>query len=261
MKETGLRSFTSGFKRVFKQERIKAGYTQESFAISFGVSLDTVRNWEQGRTVPEIKTLEALCAEFGCEPDYLLGRMQHSTHDEQFICSATGLNEDSVANLHRLSKDRATMAVINHLLSNTGLLKQLVLFFAAEFFDIDRRIEFKLVPYEHSKVDKDVRFAGLIREVSRENEMFYGIHKNDPSIVWSMLLRLMDECTYPGKLKSCCDKLKCLKREDLISYSDEQLGVFAELLIYRKEGDKAHLMDCDLKNFVTNEEASNSGTD
>lgn len=187
--------------------------------------------------------------------------MQHSTHDEQFICSATGLNEDSVANLHRLSKDRATMAVVNHLLSNTKLLKQLELFFAAEFFDIDHKTEFRLIPYEYAKVDKDVRFAGLLKEIGHENEMFYEINKDDPSLVRSMLLSLMDECTYPGKLKSCCDKMKSMKREDLVNYSDEQLRVFTELLIYRKDGDKAHLMDCDLKKFVTNEEASNNGTD
>ncbi|MBM3581522.1 MAG: helix-turn-helix domain-containing protein [Alphaproteobacteria bacterium] len=33
--------------------RRKLGMTQKDFALSFGVSLDTLRNWEQGRRRPE----------------------------------------------------------------------------------------------------------------------------------------------------------------------------------------------------------------
>jgi putative transcriptional regulator len=33
--------------------RRKLGMTQKDFALSFGVSLDTLRNWEQGRRHPE----------------------------------------------------------------------------------------------------------------------------------------------------------------------------------------------------------------
>ena len=33
--------------------RERLGLTQQAFAEAFGVSLGTVRNWEQGRSVPE----------------------------------------------------------------------------------------------------------------------------------------------------------------------------------------------------------------
>ncbi|OHC74942.1 MAG: hypothetical protein A3G18_01295 [Rhodospirillales bacterium RIFCSPLOWO2_12_FULL_58_28] len=36
-----------------KSARRKLGMTQKDFARNFGVSLDTVRNWEQGRRQPE----------------------------------------------------------------------------------------------------------------------------------------------------------------------------------------------------------------
>lgn len=35
-----------------QQARAKLGLTQEEFALTFGVSVATVRNWEQGRRVP-----------------------------------------------------------------------------------------------------------------------------------------------------------------------------------------------------------------
>lgn len=36
-----------------KKARRKLGMTQKAFARNFGVSVDTVRNWEQGRRRPE----------------------------------------------------------------------------------------------------------------------------------------------------------------------------------------------------------------
>lgn len=89
-------SLAEGLKKARKQK----GLTQERFARSIGFSTATVRNWEQGRAVPEATTLENLCDFYDCDLDYLFGRIDCKKHDVQFICDYTGLDEEAVKALH-----------------------------------------------------------------------------------------------------------------------------------------------------------------
>ena len=97
-----LYSFAKGFKRARKN----AGYTQESFVQSFLdgerheiTTLGTVRNWEQGRAVPEIITIQQLCEFFGCDMDYLFNRIECKNHNIDFIHEYTGLSEEAINTL------------------------------------------------------------------------------------------------------------------------------------------------------------------
>lgn len=92
----GDKLYTFSFKEGFKRARKKGGYTQKSFAEKFNVSIETVKNWEQGRNVPEIETLEKLCNFFQCDVDYLLGNIECETHDIQFIHDKTGLSKEAI---------------------------------------------------------------------------------------------------------------------------------------------------------------------
>lgn len=102
-----LRSFDEikkALKKNLKKARKKAGYkTQEDFAKAFHVSIDTVRNWEQGRGVPEIGTLLYLAEFLDCDLDYLIGRIDKPTHDLQFITDELRLSEEAVEKLMKLS--------------------------------------------------------------------------------------------------------------------------------------------------------------
>lgn len=102
-----LRSFDEikkALKENLKKARKKAGYkTQEDFAKAFHVSIDTVRNWEQGRGVPEIGTLLYLAEFLDCDLDYLIGRIDKPTHDLNFITDSLRLSEEAVEKLMRLS--------------------------------------------------------------------------------------------------------------------------------------------------------------
>ena len=102
-----MRSFAAGFKRARK----KKGYTQDGFCkafneyrADFAVPIYTVRNWEQGRSIPEWKTIEILCDFFECDVDYLFNTIEQTTHDIAFICGYTGLSEETIKNLHYLSR-------------------------------------------------------------------------------------------------------------------------------------------------------------
>lgn len=85
------------FGERLKKLRKEKGYdTQEIFANKINRSKETIRNWEQGRNIPEIKDLLELCEFLNCDMDYLLGRIECKTHDLAFIAKETGLTEDAI---------------------------------------------------------------------------------------------------------------------------------------------------------------------
>lgn len=103
-----LYSMKDGFKVGFKKARKEAGYTQQEFADAFSsVTVETIRNWEQGRNVPEIDTIEKLCDFFKCDMDYLFGRIDHKSHNHKYICECTGLSEKAVEMLMFIQKESA----------------------------------------------------------------------------------------------------------------------------------------------------------
>ena len=84
--------------------------TQQAFADSFGCSLISVKNWEQGRTIPEIGTLLYLAEFLDCDLDYLIGRIDKPTHDIKFISDELRLSEEAVKKLMQLS-DRQLQSI------------------------------------------------------------------------------------------------------------------------------------------------------
>lgn len=84
-------------KRIFggrlKQERKKRGLRQEDLSTELNMAASTIKNWEQGRTWPEMPDFIRLCNFFDCDLDYLVGRLDEKTHDLAYICSKTGLSE------------------------------------------------------------------------------------------------------------------------------------------------------------------------
>ena len=90
------------FGNRLKNRRKKVGIeSQEAFADKLGVSLKTVRNWEQGRNAPELTTLLNICGSkmLDCTPDYLLGYIDETSHDMRYISQETGLTETSIRNI------------------------------------------------------------------------------------------------------------------------------------------------------------------
>lgn len=98
-----LYTIKNDFSKNFKKIRKDHGYTQASFKEKYEkiygkktITVETIRNWEQGRNVPELQTIWKLCEIFNCDIDYLFGRIDYSTHNLKFICSRLGLSEDAV---------------------------------------------------------------------------------------------------------------------------------------------------------------------
>lgn len=121
----GDKLYTFSFKKGFKRARIKNGYTQKRFSEKFNISIETVKNWEQGRNIPEFKTLEKLCNFFQCDLDYLFDNLDCKDHDTQFIHDETGLSEKSIEQLRFLSLFDSALAAEQDLDTINILLEQL----------------------------------------------------------------------------------------------------------------------------------------
>ena len=115
-----LHSFS--FKDGIKRARKKMGYTQQSFSVAFGVCIETVRNWEQGRNIPDSVTLKKLCQFFNCSLDYLFFNIDCQNHDIQFIKDKMGLSENTIKNIIKLTKyeqGKRRLTIIDGLLQNS----------------------------------------------------------------------------------------------------------------------------------------------
>ena len=108
------------FKKRLKKNQKKNGFkSQREFADELNVNLKTVRNWEQGRNIPELITLIKICGMLHCSLDYLLGYIDETTHDIHYISQETGLTETSIRNIQEmwlktLTKDEHTLALWNN---------------------------------------------------------------------------------------------------------------------------------------------------
>jgi transcriptional regulator with XRE-family HTH domain len=60
----------------FKECREQAKLTQKEAAISLGVSVQSVSNWELGNREPSLETVLRLCDLYGVTSDHLLGRTE-----------------------------------------------------------------------------------------------------------------------------------------------------------------------------------------
>lgn len=95
------------FRNRLKGLRERKGLTQQELADCLNikgssVSIDTIRNWEQGFSMPSVETLAAICRFFDCDFDYILGNIDSKTHDMEWIKSETGLTEDSIKNIQSI---------------------------------------------------------------------------------------------------------------------------------------------------------------
>lgn len=59
-------------------ERARRGMTKEKFASSLGVSVSTVKNWQNGKTEIPANKIIMMARLFDVSTDYLLGRIANS---------------------------------------------------------------------------------------------------------------------------------------------------------------------------------------
>lgn len=110
--------------RNLKQARKAAGLTQEQLAGRLDVNLKTVRNWEQGLSVPEFETMITICDMLSCDLDYLAGRIDARTHDTKAISDLTGLSPAAAERLQAFKAEPAEfVGALSHLIEQDAFME------------------------------------------------------------------------------------------------------------------------------------------
>lgn len=109
-------------KRI-KEERNKLGLNQTDFKDEVCLSpkaRQTIGNWENGTSLPNLGDFIAMSNKFDCEISYLLGEIDCKTHVTNDIHNATGLSEEAISTLlhyKNLTNDD-TILTLSSLLEN-----------------------------------------------------------------------------------------------------------------------------------------------
>lgn len=165
-------------KRIKEARKQRNNMSQAAFAEEISVkgtivSPSTVKKWEQGRSLPEYNTLEALCSFLNCDIEYLLGEIDCKTLDAQFIYEKTGLKEDTVNALSSWKDYPAEAIVLNYLIKEKKLLQKITAYFAAEFTDEARTSSFSYLIGTDITKQKALAFADLFDALPRTATKFY----------------------------------------------------------------------------------------
>ncbi|MEE1137550.1 MAG: helix-turn-helix transcriptional regulator [Acutalibacteraceae bacterium] len=92
---------------------------QKELADHLGIQHNTISYYLKGERVPDHEKLVAIAEYFNVSTDYLLGRTETKTVEEdiQMICDYTGLNEDAVKCLHECCYTENTKTILSYLIA------------------------------------------------------------------------------------------------------------------------------------------------
>lgn len=109
-----------------KELRKINGLTQTDLATAVDVSLDTVKNWEQGYNYPTIDKLQDLADFFNCDYDFLFGKQTKPIKQLSDISHCTGISYNSVQQLiYNHNNNNPIVPLISELIANETLLQEL----------------------------------------------------------------------------------------------------------------------------------------
>lgn len=85
-----------------KKVRTEKHATQAQIADFLGVTMKTYRGYEKGQEYPKLESLIALSDKWGVSIDYLLGRSDCTSVENEYISKKTGLSDKSINKLNEL---------------------------------------------------------------------------------------------------------------------------------------------------------------
>lgn len=93
--------YTDAFPSRFRDLADEKRCTMEEMAQAFSTTRQTVRNWQNGETIPDAKSICCIASFFGVTADYLLGLSDVKTPNIEIraIADRTGLKEDAIIQL------------------------------------------------------------------------------------------------------------------------------------------------------------------
>lgn len=128
------------------QVRKNSKLTQNEFAQKCGLSSGTLSEWIVNKIEPKVKSLKKVADTFGVSMDYLMGKHECKTPENQKISEDTGLTDDTInslrwANKRLIQKGDSSiakkLAVCNYLIKTmrkSSLLESLYDYLFGEYF-------------------------------------------------------------------------------------------------------------------------------
>lgn len=107
------------------------GLSQEEFADQFGVSLDTVKNWEQGFNYPTVDTLVDIADFLGCSIDALFSRGIFGK-----------ISTAASNNIVRWADDNGRIQIVSDFLENNRIITEIVKLASREYPPIKKNVDF-----------------------------------------------------------------------------------------------------------------------
>ena len=90
------------------------------------ISLDTVKNWEQGYNYPSIDMLVSISEYFKCDLDYLIGQQSMPNKEFSHIADMIGISERAAALLVNAKEQSDPITeVLSELIENYSLLENI----------------------------------------------------------------------------------------------------------------------------------------
>ena len=101
VKKNDIDQFNRPFPTILRKHLEEPGMTQQLLADYIGVKRQTVAQWKDGQTSPDIESLSKIADFFEASTDYLLGRTDVKKADLniQQINKVTGLSEEAITNI------------------------------------------------------------------------------------------------------------------------------------------------------------------
>lgn len=106
-----------------RQIRKERNETQEQFAESLGVSVNSIRNWESGDYIPPMDKIQTICDTLGCDIDFLFGIIPQKTYLLTDFANKTGLSSDAINALCEMEPNK--IENLSYLLANNRFQEML----------------------------------------------------------------------------------------------------------------------------------------
>lgn len=138
-------NYDSDFPRILRDLMKERGTTQDALAEICGVKRQSIAQWKDGNTRPDVVSLRKISEFYEVSTDYLLGLTPNPTTDEatKELCKTLGISDDVVYYLHS---------------DNAGVLRDVVNFLFAQHKEYD----------EFDRVAAFSDFDGPIPELTKE---------------------------------------------------------------------------------------------
>lgn len=116
--------YNSVFAQRFRNLIKEANITLPELAEKIGATRQSIGQWKDGNTIPNILILKRIAEYFNVSSDYLIGIDDCKDKEKTDISIETGLSEKSIERLQKIKKSRSTAIVLIELIiNNNGILE------------------------------------------------------------------------------------------------------------------------------------------